>query len=82
MIDATAFYGIFHAIWQQLRDVHAPVYDTEWNEWHDKIVDDMSSPDTTWSTILPDVFNRFFVKLDEVEEQVAKAREILNAHKS
>ena len=69
LIDANGFYGIFFGIWKQLKSLHAPARDDSWNEWHDKILKDMSKADATWAKLLSSVFNTFLIKIDEIEDK-------------
>ena len=70
LLDAKGFYGIFLGIHLQLKSLHAPINDKIWDDWHDKIVQDMGKQDQSWSKLLPVVFNKFLMKVDEIEDQV------------
>jgi len=76
LIDAKGFYGIFHGIWSQLRKLHAPIHDSSWDNWHNSILEQMQSQDATWSKLLPQVFNTFFIKLDQIEESLQQFRQL------
>jgi len=76
-LDATQFYSVFNAIWEILKSLHAAVHDKQWIEWHDTIVQDMAATDATWSKLLPAIFNRFLMKLDEIEQAIEQHQSIL-----
>jgi len=76
-LDATQFYSVFNAIWEILKSLHAAVNDKQWIEWHDTIVQDMAATDATWSKLLPAIFNRFLMKLDEIEQAIEQHQSIL-----
>jgi len=76
-LDATHFYSIFNAIWDILKSLHAASKDKEWIEWHDKIVEDMSAGDATWAKLLPNIFNQFLIKLDQIEQAIQHFQPLL-----
>lgn len=76
LIDGQAFFGIFYGIWQQIKSLQAPAEDDEWQIWHDGILEQMQANETTWSELLPTVFNMFFVKLDRIERVVEQVKQM------
>eukprot|EP01084_Bolivina_argentea_P104915 187827_1 len=80
-IDAKGFYGIFYGIWEQIKSLHSPNEDNEWQLWHDYIIKQFGSDDATWACLLSDVFNVFLRKMDKIEDQIKVINELNEEHK-
>lgn len=69
-INANGFYGIFSGIWSQIKSLHSPNEDDQWQLWHDHIIKQFGSDDATWAKLLSNVFNVFLRKMDKIEDQI------------
>jgi len=69
-LDANEFFSIFHSIWDIIKSLHSPDQDQSWIQWHNQIVQDIAATDATWSKLLPNIFNHFFIALDRIQHSI------------
>jgi len=79
-LDSKGFCAIFDGIWRQIKNLHSPSQDKAWDEWYFSICKQMRMVDATWHKLLPSIFNKFFVKLDEIEDSVALFRSLMKTN--
>ena len=77
VLDARGFYSIFQGLWQQMKSLHEPSKDKEWQQWYDHMCAQLSSRDAKWSTLLPTVLNDFLKKLDSIENAIVRVQPLL-----
>lgn len=75
--DAASFQSLFNTIWTHLKNFGAAAAEAEWSEWREQMLAKASSGTITWDILLPEIFNRFLVQLDAIEEATRRYRDIM-----
>ena len=78
--DGEAFLNVFNTIWTHIKNFGAAADDEAWTQWRDSITEQATSGSTTWDVLLPQIFNKFLMQLDRIEEATRRFRERLNAN--
>lgn len=76
--DGEAFLAVFNTIWTHIKNLGAAADDQAWTEWRDQMVEQATSGSTTWDVLLPQIFNKFLMQLDKIEEATRHFRAQMN----
>jgi hypothetical protein len=69
--DGMMFVQVFENIWSTIRSMQAEADDEKWMVWKDETFAALvNEEEATWAKILPNIFNKFLIQLDRIEEQV------------
>lgn len=72
-LDGELFMAMFDSIHDTLRGLHPPAMDAMWDAWRQSIVERIGTG-ITWHELLPQMINRFLIKLDQLELQIKAMR--------
>lgn len=73
-LDGEMFMAMFDSIHSTLRSLHPPALDGMWDAWRQSIVERVTTG-VSWHELLPQMINKFLVKLDNLEHQIRMMRE-------
>jgi len=76
-LDSESFLILFNTIWTHLKNFGAAAAEAEWSEWREQVLAKATSGTLTWDILLPEIFNRFLVQLDTIEEATRRYRDIM-----
>lgn len=72
-MDGELFMAMFDSIHDTLRGLHPPAMDAMWDAWRQSIVE-LIGTGITWHELLPQMINKFLIKLDQLEFQIKSMR--------
>lgn len=75
--DGAEFLSVFEVIWTQLKTFGSASAEPEWIEWRDQILARAHSGQVGYDMLLPEIFNRFLLQLDRIEDQTQRYREMM-----
>jgi len=76
--DSESFFRVFEFIWTTLKDLGAASAEPEWIEWRQSILTRTQDGSSTYDVLLPNIFNRFLVQLDRIEDATARYRAMMS----